>query len=239
LSTVIKKNSATESLSRETVVDRALALADAEGLEAVTIRRLGQDFGVTPMALYWHVKNKDELLDAMGDRIFADLHDESEPGASWDEQLRAVVRGLVDMLRRHPTCVQLAFRRVFACPQGRQLAEHTFGLLRRAGFSPRRTADIASHALQTAVMLVSAEPGAEPGRSAEDVEAMLAQKRAGLELLPIDEYPYIREMADDMLFCDDMSDYYGFGIDVFVAGARAMLGDAEPAPRRRRAQSIA
>ena len=60
-------------LSRELIVDRAVEMADAEGLEAVSIRRLGQEFGVTPMALYWHVQNKDELLAAMGDRIFAGL----------------------------------------------------------------------------------------------------------------------------------------------------------------------
>ncbi len=61
-----------DELSREAIVDRAIAIADVEGLEAVSIRRLGQQFGVTPMALYWHVQNKDELLAAMGDRIFAD-----------------------------------------------------------------------------------------------------------------------------------------------------------------------
>ena len=51
----------------EAIIDRALALADREGLDAVSIRRIAQDLGVTPMALYWHVKNKEELLAAMGE----------------------------------------------------------------------------------------------------------------------------------------------------------------------------
>ena len=51
-------------LSRETIVASAVALADAEGLEAVTIRRLAQEHGVTPMAMYWHFSDKDSLLDA-------------------------------------------------------------------------------------------------------------------------------------------------------------------------------
>ena len=51
------------------MIDRALDVADREGLPAVSIRRIAQDFDVTPMALYWHVKNKDELLAAMGDRV--------------------------------------------------------------------------------------------------------------------------------------------------------------------------
>jgi TetR/AcrR family tetracycline transcriptional repressor len=226
---MMAKRAGADALTREALVERALQLADAEGLDAVTVRRLGQELGVTAMALYWHVKNKEELLDAMGDRLFADLRVELPVELPWDEQLRAVVRALVDALRVHPTCVDLAFRRIFASPQGRQIAEHTFRLLREAGFGPRETSDVASHALQTAVMLVRGEPGAEPGRSAEDVRALLEQKRAGLELLPADEFPYIREMAEYMLHCDDMPAYYAFGIDVFVAGARTMLADLQPA----------
>jgi AcrR family transcriptional regulator len=226
---VISKRAAADGLSRDAVVDRALELADAEGLDAVTIRRLGQDFGVTPMALYWHVKNKDELLDAMGDRLFAGLRYDAAPDASWDEQLRAVMHGLAESLRAHPACVDLAFRRVFFAPEGRRVAEHTFALLRRAGFGPRQTADIAAHALQTAVMLVRTEPGAEPGCAPEEVLQRRALKRAALEALPADEYPYIRELADDLLDCDDTGAYYEFGVEVFVAGARSILAGAAPA----------
>jgi AcrR family transcriptional regulator len=227
---VIAKRSGKDALTRDAVVERALQVADAEGLEAVTIRRLGQELGVTPMALYWHVKNKEELLDAMGDRLFADLHVDLPDDAPWDRQLRDVVRALVDVLRVHPTCVDLAFRRIFATPEGRAVAERTFRVLREAGFGPRETADIASHALQTSVMLVLSEPGAEPGRTAEDVTEQLDRKRAGLTQLPAEEYPYIREMAEYMLHCDDMPAYYAFGIDVFVAGVRSMLAELEPAP---------
>jgi len=222
---VIATKGAAETLSRDAVIERALALADAEGLDAVTIRRLGQEFGVTPMALYWHVKNKEELLDAMGDRIFAAVELDYASTALWDEQLRAVVRALVQAMRAHPTCVELAYRRIFGSAEGQRLAEHTLGLLRRAGFTVRQTADIASHALQTAVMLVSAEPGAEPGFNEDERNENLAVKRAGLMALPADVFPYIREAADELLHCDDMADYYEFGIDMFVAGARATLAD--------------
>src|SRR3982750_4803148 len=152
-------------LSRDAIVERALELADAETLDAVTIRRLGQEFGVTPMALYWHVKNKEELLDAMGDRLFAGLRFEAD--GSWDERLAVVVRELVERLRRHPGSRELAYRRILGCPEGLAVTEYTLRLLRKAGFPRRQTADIATHALQTAVMLVSAEPGAEPGYSAD------------------------------------------------------------------------
>ena len=219
-------------LSKSAIVDRALDLADDHGLDGVTIRRIAQEFGVTPMALYWHVKNKDELLDAMGDRLFETVEYESDPAAGWDAQLAAVVRGLVEAFRRHPVCVDLAYRRVFACDEGRQLSEYTLGLLRRAGFDRRQTADIATRALQTALMLVSSEPGAEPGHTADEVTVALAEKRAALEQLPADEFPYIREMAGDMLHCDDIDSYYAFNVGLFVAGARATLDTRVPAESR-------
>ncbi len=213
-------------MSLDAIVDRALELADAEGLPAVTIRRLAQLLGVTPMALYWYVKNKDELLDAMGDRIFATLDVDlaaitSRP--SWDEQLEAVVTALVRTLRAHPTCLDLVYRRIFGCPQGRAITELTLGLLRRAGFSPRESADLATYALQTAMMLVSSEPGAEVGADPEEQSRRLAQKRARLTELPAEQYPYIREMADDLLQCDDLPAFYAFGVRLFVDGARASL----------------
>jgi TetR/AcrR family tetracycline transcriptional repressor len=212
-----------ETLNRDAVIDRALALADAEGLDAVTIRRLGQEFGVTPMALYWHVKSKDELLDAMGDRLFASVQLDVVSGQPWDEQLRSIVLAFVEAFRRHPTCLELVYRRIFASVEGQQITELALGLLRNAGFTRRETADVATHALQTAIMLVGAEPGAEPGVSAEEQSEQLAAKRAGLLALPAEQFPYIREMADEMLHCDDMPGYYAFGVDVFVAGARATL----------------
>src|SRR3954453_7085083 len=216
-------------LSRDAIVERALAIADAETLDAVTIRRLGQEFGVTPMALYWHVKNKDELLDAMGDALFADLAYDADPGASWDEQLAAVVRALIAALRRHPGSRELAYRRIMGCREGLAVTEYTLRLLRPAGSARRQTADIATHALQTAIMLVSAEPGTEPGYSAEETAARLAAKRAAVEQLPADDFPYLREMADDMFSCDDPEAFYEFNVRLFVAGARATLAEMDAA----------
>src|SRR4249920_226372 len=86
-------------LSRSAVVDHALAVADADGPAAVSIRRIAQDFGVTPMALYWHVKNKDELLAAMGDRIVEGV-ELPAPGPGTDlGELRGLLTALVVALQ--------------------------------------------------------------------------------------------------------------------------------------------
>jgi len=86
------------ALSRESVIDRALTVADQEGPAAVSIRRIAQDFDVTPMALYWHVKNKDELLAAMGDRILDLVEVPELPAEGGLERLRPLLAGLVDAL---------------------------------------------------------------------------------------------------------------------------------------------
>ena len=88
------------------IVDRALEIADEEGRDAITIRRVAQEFDVTPMALYWHVKNKDELLAAMGDRFFDGVRYPAE--GSWSDQLRGVMHALIESLRRHPASAHLA-----------------------------------------------------------------------------------------------------------------------------------
>src|SRR5262245_34453358 len=68
-------------LTRQTVVDRGLRLADADGLEALTIRKLATELGVTPMALYWHFRSKDELLEGLAEQVWAAIDVNVDPAA--------------------------------------------------------------------------------------------------------------------------------------------------------------
>src|SRR5215472_411442 len=88
-------------LSKPAVVDRALALADADGLDALTIRRLAQDLGVTPMALYWHFRSKEELITAVADRIWGEIGTDVDPADPWPSQLRTIFESLIGVLRAH------------------------------------------------------------------------------------------------------------------------------------------
>jgi AcrR family transcriptional regulator len=210
-------------LSRGAIIERALAIADEEGLEAVTIRRIAQEFGVTPMALYWHVPNKDELLAAMGDSFYVGLFEAAAAASgSWDRQLRTIVDCLIDALRVHPASAALAMQRTLACDDGRKLAEHTLDLLRNAGFTVAQAADVARTALQTAIMLVTQQAGEEPQVAAEERDAVLAAKRAALAGLPADRFPRLVEAADALTDCADEKAYFDFGVDLFVSGVRAL-----------------
>ena len=210
------------SLSREAVVSRALELADAEGLDGVTVRRLAQEFGVTPMALYWHVQNKDELLDAMGDALFDGIATDQAQRGPWHVQLRALFELLLDALRAHPQSATLAYRRVMACAKGQELSEAVLRVLREAGFSVRESANLAAQGLMTVVTLVENQPGTEAGLDGADLQAHLDAKRAAVLRLPADRFPHVIEAVDDLLDCDDPEEFYGFSLDLFIGGAQAM-----------------
>ncbi|MGA8246437.1 MAG: TetR family transcriptional regulator [Nocardioides sp.] len=209
-------------LSRAAIVERALTVMDADGPDAVTIRRLAQEFGVTPMALYWHVANKDELLAAMGDALLEGVDPPPSTG-SWSVQLRGVVEALVAGLSRHPAAAELVFPRILVAEPGLRLTEFTLTLLEDAGFTRQQAADLARMGLQTAMMLVTQRPGAESETALAERDALLAEKRTHIEQLPADRYPHVRAAALPLTDCDDERAYYTFGVDLYVEGAQALL----------------
>ncbi len=221
------------------VVEQALAVADAEGLDAVTIRRLAADLGVTPMALYWHVASKDELLAAMGDQLFTGLPPHTDPAFPWPDQLRELVGALVAALRAHPAAAALAAPRVLQNDEGRELTERALQLLRATGFPVGQAAQIAHHLLRAAISLViesevieQAGAGAslDPGQRAE----ALRLKRLALLGLPQQRFPHLVEAADALTDCADEEAYYNFGIELLIVGIES---STPPSPRRSRRSS--
>src|SRR5262249_4174567 len=154
------------------IVERALTVMDVEGPDAVTIRRIAQDLGVTPMALYWHVANKDELLLAMGDALLDGIAVTVTTGP-WPTQLRGVIEALIGAMRRHPAAAELVLPRILVHPDGLALTEFTLALLKGAGFTVAQSADLARTGLQTAIMLVTQLPGAETQAAEEQRDRLL------------------------------------------------------------------
>jgi TetR/AcrR family transcriptional regulator, tetracycline repressor protein len=217
-------------LSRAVVVERALALSDADGLETVTIRRLAAELGVSPMALYWHFRTKDELLAALADRIWAEIDTQVDPGAPWAAQLRGLLRSLVRVLRQHPSASALLLAKQKMNSEAALAAtEVTLSVLRRAGFDAAQAAAIARHGLYLALMLVMSEPGREPGMTEEDCAEAQRRNRVRLALLPPDRYPRVIESAGPLTACDDPDEHYQFGIDLLIAGVQA-IASASRAP---------
>ena len=215
-------------LSKDTVTGRALELADAQGLDRLTIRRLAQDLGVTPMALYWHFRSKEELLAALGDRVWAEIDLELDPDADWAAQLRGLLESLVAMLRAHPCASQLLMAGEKMHSERSMLASETaLAVLARAGFDPDHASAITRSALWTGLMLVMSEPGYDPALPlAERVEHQ-RQTQIKLAMLPPDRFPCLVAAAGPMTACDDPDFHYRFGIDLFVAGVTGMAPGAK------------
>jgi AcrR family transcriptional regulator len=209
-------------LSKQSVVDRGLALADASGLDKLTIRRLAQDLDVTPMALYWHFRSKEELLVALADQVWGEINADVDPAQPWSQQLRGLLESLVRVLRNHPSASQLLMETEKQSEPFLRLTEITLGVLRRAGFGPRHATEIARSALFTGQMLVLSEPGAKPGVTSAEVTERLRRDRVRLAMLPTDRYPHVVECADALTACDDAEFHYRFGIDLFIAGVEAV-----------------
>jgi AcrR family transcriptional regulator len=215
-------------LSKAAVVDRALALSDAEGLDALTIRRLATELGVTPMALYWHFRSKEELLAGLAERVWAEIDTDVDEAADWPQQLRGLLESLLRVLREHPSASALLLTGEKLNSDAALVAiETTLGVLRRAGFDPQRAAAIARGALFTALMLVMSEPGFEPGMTEADRAELQRRNRVRLALLPPDRYPHVVEAAAELTACDDPDLHYQFGVDLFIAGVQAVAGEAD------------
>jgi TetR/AcrR family transcriptional regulator, tetracycline repressor protein len=209
-------------LTRAAVVDRALALADAAGLEALTIRKLATELGVTPMALYWHFRGKDELLEGLAERLWSEMDLTVDRSAPWTEQLRWLLSSLLAMLRAHPAATQLLARSdIEKSGSALNAIEVTLDLLRTAGLSPAEASAVARSAFWTGLMLVMSEPGIEILDGAERTE-LQRKKQVVMATLPPSKYPRTVECAIPMTACDDPEEHYQFGVDVFIEGVAAL-----------------
>jgi AcrR family transcriptional regulator len=209
-------------LTRVAVVDRALALADKSGLDALTIRKLATDLGVTPMALYWHFRSKDELLDGLAERVLSELDLTVDRTAPWTEQLRWLLMSLLTVLRAHSAAPQLLRRpKSLNSEVGLDATELTLDILRTAGFSPEDASIAARSALWTGITLVMSEPGIESLDDAERTE-LQRKKQVTLATQSPAKYPRLVECAIPMTACDDPEEHYRFGVDLFIGGLAAI-----------------
>lgn len=120
-------------LTAESVVDAAVGMADEGGLEAVSLRRLASVLGVTPMAIYRHVRDKDHLLDLMAERLLQQMELPTADTEPWEEALRRVGRSLLRVVEAHPAAPFL-LARPFRSPSAFRVAEMMLAILSRAGF---------------------------------------------------------------------------------------------------------
>ncbi|TDD57148.1 TetR family transcriptional regulator [Kribbella antibiotica] len=210
-------------LDPQRVIDSALTLADEEGTAAVTLRRLAQLHGVTPMALYRHFKDKDDLLAALGDRLLSSVALPEPSNEPWDQQLHAVLTAFVTALRTHPRLADLTLLRMLVSEDGLQISERLMEILTEGGFEVDDAAEVGRQSICSLITLVTTDPLTREDHDPVKREDSLRQKRAVLSALPPRKYPLVTAAADTLVCHNSSTRYYELGIDLVVAGICGVL----------------
>ena len=202
-------------LDRDQILAAAVALADREGLEVVSMRRLGRELGVQAMSLYNHVPNKDAILDGMVERVLAEI--ELPAGGEWEAAVRRCSRSMHEALLRHPWACALVM--VPGVGPSALLArlryiEALLRTLREAGFTARE-ASYAYHAIDSHTV------GFTMWQLGHTVPPDAAVAEAALRAIGDGAYPYLQEHAREH---EDDSGPTGFefGLDAIVDRLRQM-----------------
>jgi AcrR family transcriptional regulator len=202
-------------LSRERVLQCAVALADESGIAALTIRTLAQSMGTKPMSLYYYVANKDEILDGIVDMVFSEIG-LSSPEGDWREEMRRRAHAVRSALRRHPWAVGLLESRSAPGPATLRHHEATLATLRAAGFSVQLTAH--AYALLDSYIYGFALQEAALPFEGRDTAAEITNPI--MERFSTGEYPHMVEIAVEHVLKPgyDFGDEFGFGLDLILDG---------------------
>lgn len=205
-------------LTRDRVLRAAMALADREGIEALTMRALAREVGVEAMSLYNHVRNKEDALDGLVELVAAEFR-RPVVGHDWRAEMRARAVTAHEALVRHPWATALVVSRVNVGPEMLGYVDATIGCLVSAGFGWAE-ADRAWNAVDAHVYGFTLQELNFPFAEEEYAE----QAEAYLPELP-DTLPWLRGMAEEVAEGrhDGRADF-GFGLELILDGLERMRG---------------
>jgi AcrR family transcriptional regulator len=201
-------------LSKQRVVGEAVRIADREGIDGLSMRRLAAALGAGAMSLYHYVANKDELLDAMVDVVFDEIELPPEE-TDWQTAMRRRSSSARQVLARHPWAIGLMDSRTSPGPSNLRHHEAVTACLRRAGFSVL----MATHAnwlLDSYVYGFALQEASLPFDTADELADITED--VYLPQLPADEFPYLNESAAALVAVGfDPAAQFIFGLDLVLA----------------------
>ena len=212
-----KKPPPRQPLSQDLIVRTALRIVDAEGLDALSMRRIAQELETGPASLYAHVANKDELLDLVYDMVLPEVQIPEPDPDRWHEQVKDMLRSLRRVFRSHRDLARIALTRIPLGPNGVVGLERTMALL-RAGGLPDGIAAYAGDFITsfvTAEVLDNAFPQSSP--SDDNVLAYVAQIRNYLASLPADRFPNLVALAAPITSLDSER-RFELGLEIIIRG---------------------
>lgn len=207
-------------LSRDRVLTTAIALADAAGIEQLTMRRLGDELGVEAMSLYNHVANKEDLLNGMVDAVFSEIELPSHSD-DWKTAMRKRSVSFRTVLSRHPWATSLKDSGTNPGPATLRHHDRVLGTLRNSGFSIAMAAHAFS-ALDSYIYGFALQEKSLPFTTEEETAAMA---HVMLAQLPANEYPYLAELTADHVLQPgyNYGDEFPLGLDLLLDGLERWL----------------
>jgi AcrR family transcriptional regulator len=206
-------------LTRGAIVEAALHVLDREGVDGLSMRRVADELDTGVATLYWHVRNKGELLQLLSERLAAEVELPEPDPSRWQEQLKDLARQMRESAHRHRDSARISLGRVPSGPTIARFSEWLFELLTPLGVPDRVIAylgDIASlyvgaYAFEETLGLASP--------TGEDLppEQIIGMFRDYLLSLPADRFPHVHRAIDD-LFGGDPDERFEFGIDLLLRG---------------------
>ena len=215
-------------LTLEAIVDAAAALIDAEGFEALTMRRIAEECGVGVMTLYGYVRTKEEILGALSDRLLREVELPTRKNQPWTEQVAGVFRSVHRLFSAHPELAQIATTQPIDGLAAYRGAEVVLGTLRRAGFDDEE-------AVSAFDALICYTAGFTQRQIAFETPTIpSADRLQRLHHLPPDDFPNLVALAP--LFVSPRLDQrFEQGLALLIDGlAQRLEHRAGPAARSRR-----
>jgi TetR/AcrR family transcriptional regulator, tetracycline repressor protein len=214
-----RKRPARTPLSQEAIVDAAFRVLDREGSAGLSMRRVADELRTGPASLYWHVANKDALVDLVIDRVASQVSLPEPDPDRWQEQLREWLIEVRRVFDRHPGVAALTLGRIPVGPNLLRWTEWTLGLLRGAGI-PDRIAAYAGDLLGLYLGATGFEAALAPTSSTGEpiqVEDAVRMVRGYYESMPADQFPNVLATLDD-LFSGGPEERFELGLDVILRG---------------------
>jgi AcrR family transcriptional regulator len=212
---VAKKSTNRTPLSKNTVLQAAVRLADELGLATLSMRRLGQALGVEAMSLYNHVANKDEILDGIVELVVGEIR-LPVPGEEWKEAMRNRAISAREMLLRHPWATGIMESRTNPGPVTLRYYDRVIGCLRHADFSIAMAAHAFS-VLDSYIYGFALQHSKLPFETPEEL-AVVAEHI--LKELPVDQFPHLFEMTTEHVLQPgyNFADEFLLGLDLILNG---------------------
>ena len=217
------QSTADTKLSKQRVVLEAVGLADREGVDGLSMRRLAAVLGAGAMSLYHYVANKEELLDAMIDIVFEEIELPTD-ATDWQSAMRQRAISTRQVLARHPWAIGLLESRTSPGPANLRHHEAVTACLRRAGFSVL----MATHAnwlLDSYVYGFALQESSLPFDTADEFAD--TTEDVFLPQLPPDQFPYLNESAAALVAAGyDPAEEFTFGLDLVLAALEPLRASA-------------